>query len=263
MGRAPRQDAAPMRFQLLLPALLLLATLASAAPFTSATVTEKKNDARYKAAAAEERAAQLQDTVTGTDVLRTGERSLAEIEFNDKTITRLGSKSVFSFEPSNRELRLDRGLALICFPKGAGGGRIVTAAITAAIGGTTVLVLGSGKIIFLEGFGTVTTRDGTQSKPIHGGQIALLDNGVLKVLDVYLSPLLRSRFIQGRPAPLPTWDAVQEVQQQQEDDLKHHRKTRAGLAAVAGPTSITDPPFRDEGMLGILLQQRRQPKPRQ
>src|SRR5213593_2092367 len=128
--------AMPMPRIGLIAVLLVAVAARAAAPLSSATVTEMKNDVRHN-----ERGAKVTDLVTGADVLRTGERSLAEIEFNDKTLTRLGSKSVFSFEPSNRELRLDRGLALICVPKGAGGGRIVTAAITAAIEGTTVLAL--------------------------------------------------------------------------------------------------------------------------
>ena len=100
---------------------LLTGVASVAAPLSSATVTEMKNDVRFKATTTEERSAKLQDTIAGADVLRTGERSLAEIEFNDKTLTRLGSKSVFSFEPANREFRVDKGLALICLPKGTGG----------------------------------------------------------------------------------------------------------------------------------------------
>jgi hypothetical protein len=248
----------PMRFQKFLLALLLPwagATLAAAAtPLSSARVTEAKHDVLYKGETAGERAAKLDDVVRGADVLRTGERSLAEIEFDDKTITRLGSKSVFSFNAEAREFNVDRGLALICMPKGAGGGRIVTAAITAGIEGTTVLVLGTGKIIFLEGFGTISTRDGKQSAAIHGGQIALLENGVLKIYDVLLDPLLKGRFIKGRKQPLPTWAAITEVNDQQQDDVKRGKKSVAkGGGAPGKPPDVGDPAYRNEGMIGILL----------
>jgi hypothetical protein len=242
---------------------LLTGVASAAAPLSSATVTEMKNDVRLRAATTEEHSAKLRDTIAGADVLRTGERSLAEVEFNDKTLTRLGSKSVFSFEPANREFRVDKGLALICMPKGAGGGRVVTAAITAAIEGTTVLALGSGKIIFLEGTGIVISHDGKQSKPITGGQIAVIEDGLLKVYDVYVTPLLQSRFIKSRPARLPTWDAVQQMAQQQEDDLKHGRKAPAKAGTAAGAPGVNDPPWRDEGMIGIILQQPRGTKPPQ
>src|ERR1017187_5185968 len=103
----PRQNMFPMRFQKFLLALLLPwagATFAAAAtPLSSARVTEAKHDVLYKGETAGERAAKLDDVVRGADVLRTGERSLAEIEFDDKTITRLGSKSVFSFNAEARE----------------------------------------------------------------------------------------------------------------------------------------------------------------
>lgn len=234
-----------MQWQNLFGLLWIGATLCEAAPLTSATVTETKNDVRYQAATAGERSAKLQDTMTGADVLRTGERSLAEIEFNDKTITRLGSKSVFSFEANNREFRVDKGLALICMPKGAGGGRIVTAAITAAIEGTTVLALGSGKIIFLEGTGTVTTNDGKQKKQIAGGQIAFIEDGILKVTPILLDPLLQSRLIGGRKEPLPTWPQIQKV---------------AGNQHGPGGVSVNDPAFRDEGMIELFQPGRKPPQ---
>src|SRR5438034_2809350 len=95
-------------------AIVFAMDVRAAIPLTSAALTEMKNDVRYKATAAAERTARLADVLTGADVLRTGERSLAEIEFNDKTLTRLGSKSVFSFDAAHREFRLDKGLGLIC-----------------------------------------------------------------------------------------------------------------------------------------------------
>lgn len=224
---------------------LILAGIArAAAPLSSATVTEMKNDVRYKGADAE-RSAKLSDVVTASDVLRTGERSLAEIEFNDKTLTRLGSKSVFTFEPNNREFRVNEGLALICMPKGSGGGRIVTAAITAAIEGTTVLALASGKIIFLEGTGTITSNDGKQKKSIAGGQVAFIDNGQLVVKPILLDALLQTQLIAGRPTPLPTWPQIQQV---------------AGSQRGAAGVSINDPAFRDEGITTLFKPSRKPPQ---
>ncbi len=237
----------------------LAAGVVSAAPLTSATVTETKNVVQYRPATAEERAAKLGDVLNGADVLRTGERSLAELEFDDKTITRLGSKSVFTFEPTNREFRLEKGLALICMPKGSGG-RIVTSAITAAIEGTTVLVLGIGRIIFLEGFAVVFTADGKQSKPIVAGQIALMENGQLQVYDIMIDPLLKSVIITSRANPLPTWDAILEVDRQQRDDIAKGKKVVKGAPdAAPGTPDITDPAYRDEGIFGNVLHRVQEP----
>lgn len=230
-----------MQIQNLLAAVLLpilSATFAVAAPLRSATVTEMKNDVRYQSLATGERAAQPQDTLSGADVLRTGERSLAEIEFNDKTITRLGSKTVFTFAGDTREFRVGQGLTLICVPKGTGGGRIVTAAITAAIEGTTVLaeqfsVAGkkqgdpsrpAGKFIFLEGNGVVSTPDGKQQKKIQAGQMilhALGDPTLADPQDIDLATLVaESGILNNFQRPLPTADAIQDAIDHQDVDLR-------------------------------------------
>lgn len=230
-----------MQFQnVLLVSLLpwLGATLAGAEPLTSATVTEMKNEVRYKPGSAEERTAKLADLIKGADVLRTGERSLAEIEFNDQTLTRLGSTSVFMFDGDTREFRLSRGLTLICAPKGTGGGKIVTAAITAAIEGTTVLaeqfmVAGkkqgdpdppAAKFIFLEGRGVISTPDGKQQKKIRGGQMIIHVLGDPKLADpqdIDLATLVaESGIINGFARQLPTWDAIQAEIERQRVELR-------------------------------------------
>ena len=117
-----------------------IGTVAYATPMGEATLTEINKDVRYKAAKADERAAKVKDVVRGADVLTTGQQSQAELEFGDKTITRLGSNSIFTFDPEKRELDLRSGLLLFDMPKGLGGARIKTAAITAAIEGTSGIV---------------------------------------------------------------------------------------------------------------------------
>ncbi len=198
---------------LVFPALL---AVAQAAPLSEAKVTEKRHEVGYRPEAGSERAAEIGDVVRGADIVRTGEKSLAEMEFSDRTLTRLGPQSIFSFKPPEREFQLQEGLGLFCLPKGSGGGRIVTAAITAAIEGTTVLALGTGKIVFLEGTGKVLTNDGQQQKAIRGGEMAFLENGKLIIRPVDLQPILRSRFIRERPRQLPTWPQIQAVVRAQE-----------------------------------------------
>ena len=238
-------------------ALLLPATVPAAVPpLSSAKVTEVNNVVGYRAEGTTERGAKIDDVIKGADVLRTGERSLAEIQFEDNTITRLGSKCIFSFDSASRTFHVDKGLALICMPKGSGGGHIVTSAITAAIEGTTVIALGDGRILFLEGSGIVSTADGRQSKPIHGGQIAFLQNGVLVVSDVLLDPLLNSWIIKSRSHPLPTWVVIQSVNDTQQKRLHAHKLVVSGTGSGNSPSSppdINDPGYRGEGIIGQLL----------
>jgi hypothetical protein len=214
----PRLMKTFLRLLVVLPWLL---GVARAAPLSEAKVPE----------AGAERSAEIGDVVRGADILRTGEKSLAEMEFADRTLTRLGPLSVFSFQAREREFQLKEGLGLFCLPKGSGGGRIVTAAITAAIEGTTVLALGVGKIVFLEGTGKVTTNDGQQQKAIRGGEIAYLENGKLVVRPIDLPPILRSRFIRERPRQLPNWPQIQAVVRAQE---------RAGFGDASGAGLLND-----------------------
>lgn len=237
----------------------LILSAQAAAPLTSATISEARNSVSYQSNATAARPAKTGDVVKETDVVRTGERSLAELEFNDKTITRLGSMSIFSFNAATRVFNIERGLAVICMPKGSGGGKIVGPALTAAIEGTTVVVWNDA-IIFLEGTGTITTRDGKQSKRIHGGQIAQLINGVLTISDVDLGPLLQSRLLKGRPEPLPTWALILDVAKGQQDALN------SGALGIAPPPEtppgtpgIDEPSYQNEGLNGV--REKRTPPP--
>ncbi len=105
-----------------------------------ATVTQVNNDVRYTAGQTAERPAKPSDVVRGDDIVRTGLKSQAELEFEDKTITRLGSNSTFTFDPDKREFQLKKGLLLFDMPHHAGGGKIVTPAGTAAIEGTAGII---------------------------------------------------------------------------------------------------------------------------
>jgi hypothetical protein len=105
-----------------------------------ATVTQINNDVRYQPGNGAERRAAVRDVVRGADLVRTGLKSQAELEFEDRTITRLGSNTAFTFDPDKREFQLQKGLMLFDMPKTAGGGKIITPACTAAIEGTAGMV---------------------------------------------------------------------------------------------------------------------------
>src|SRR6185437_14089627 len=89
---------------------------------------------------AEARPATTNDTVRGNTAVRTGVDSRAELTFGDLTIARLGANTIFSFNESSRTVDLGNGAILLRVPKNSGGAKIQTAAVTAAITGTTVIV---------------------------------------------------------------------------------------------------------------------------
>jgi hypothetical protein len=131
------------RFRLIPPVLaaaVALAIPAAAAPLKRAEVTRVFNEVKLLPAAAASRDARVGDTVEGRTAVRTGERSRTELRFADQTLSRLGANSQFSFENGTRNLALDNGVLFLQVPKNAGGARIRTAAVTAAVTGTTILL---------------------------------------------------------------------------------------------------------------------------
>lgn len=120
--------------------LLAGATSTVAALLRRAEVTAVINDVKLIDPRKGERAAAVQDVVQGDLGVKTGVKSRTELLFQDKTLTRLGERTFFSFNEGTRELELEHGTMLLQVPKGAGGAKIRTAAVTAAIAGTTILL---------------------------------------------------------------------------------------------------------------------------
>src|SRR5256885_13918172 len=105
-----------------------------------ARVTQVVKDVKILPAQAAPRPATLSDTVRGDTAVRTGVESRAELTFGDLTIARLGANTIFSFNEGSRTVELNNGAILLRVPKGSGGAKVQTAAVTAAITGTTVIV---------------------------------------------------------------------------------------------------------------------------
>ncbi|MBI4027254.1 MAG: FecR domain-containing protein [Verrucomicrobia bacterium] len=122
--------------------LTILITLPTeAAPLKSARVTDAHNEVILAKSTGEKREATVNDAVSGSDVIQTGKKSRAEIEFLDKSITRLGSNTLFNFDPQSREMKLDSGIALIYVPPGTDGTRIVTPSGICVIHGGDVVTI--------------------------------------------------------------------------------------------------------------------------
>ena len=111
-----------------------------AVPLTEAQVTKIINDVKIVDPAAGERQARLRDTIRDQIALTTGIKSRSELLFQDNTLTRIGPESYFSFKAGTRDMTLGKGTLLLQVPKGLGGAKIHTAAVTAAVTGTTIMV---------------------------------------------------------------------------------------------------------------------------
>ncbi len=127
---------------------LLLATLAlscassasAAKKFTSASVTKIVNEVNLLLADQTSTRADIGAVVEGSNAVQTGNKSRSELMFPDESVVRLGSNSVFSFDEGKRDLNLGQGTMLLQAPKFHGKTQITTAAVTAAITGTTIMI---------------------------------------------------------------------------------------------------------------------------
>src|SRR5437588_8848276 len=112
----------------------------NAAELKRARVTQIIKDVKLLSGRAAPRAAAVSEDVPQGTAVRTGVESRAELTFTDLTITRLGANTIFSFNEGARTVDLGNGAILLRVPKGSGGAKVQTAAVTAAITGTTVIV---------------------------------------------------------------------------------------------------------------------------
>jgi len=186
----------------LLPVVWFAVSAAHAAPLTSAEVTAAVNEVSL-VDEGRRVAASVGDRLSGKSELETGPKSRAELTFNDRTIARLGANSFFSFSRGTRDMELNGGVILLQVPKGAGGARVETAAVTAAVTGTTIAVEyspakdgfpGKIKIFVLEG----TLRSFLKAVP---GESMLLEAGQMIELEPDATRLPEARvFDIGRMA---------------------------------------------------------------
>jgi len=172
-------------FTSVLVVLGMSGTYLQASTLESAEVTQAINQVVLAETGKAVRPASVGDTLRGASLLETGQKSRAEVVFNDQSIARLGANSRFSFSKGTRNLELNQGVILMQVPKGAGGATVKTAAVTAAITGTTIAIeytLASNglpgviKIFVLEG----TLRAYLKAVP---GESLLLESGQVIVLD--------------------------------------------------------------------------------
>jgi len=154
----------------ILAALFAVATPAlQAAPLKDAKITRIVNDVKTAGEGKAPTRASLNETVLPGSAVRTGIDSRTELLFSDQTITRLGANSNFSFNEGTREMTLSKGVIMLQVPKGLGGAKIQTAAVTAAITGTTILLeVGPKftKLIVVEGTCTLTLKNGKWKRKV-------------------------------------------------------------------------------------------------
>lgn len=128
---------------------------ASAAPLSEGELTRVINDVKVLPVEASPFPAKPGARISGRTAVSTGAQSRAELRFSDNTLTRVGANSVFRMDQTTRTVDLQKGVVLLQVPKQLGGATVRTAAVTAAVTGTTVIFEytadGFIKIIVIEG----------------------------------------------------------------------------------------------------------------
>lgn len=219
-----------MKTRILLAAFLAGGSLGLFAdPLTQSTFTEVVKDVNVVVATTKAATpATVTEIVKAPDKVRTGPDSRAELTAPDQTITRIGANTVFSFEPSGRNIDLEQGNVLFHSPAGKGGGSIRSGGAAAAVLGTTLIVSSTGtggfKVILLEGKGTVTLPNGS-SVVLKAGQLVFVLPGQTRfgqVLEINLGKLVAgSTLVNGFSTPLPSLSLIQTAINHQNQELSN------------------------------------------
>ncbi len=212
-----------MKFFILFLSTLLAVSSARGAALTESKFSQVVKDVKVVVRASETTAAaKVNDIFKAPDLIRTGADSLAELIAPDKTITRVGANTVFSFEKAGRAINLEQGSVIFHSPKGKGGGSIRTKGASAAVLGTTIVVTatpgGGFKAIVLEGKGQITLPNGN-FRILTAGQVTFVLPGSQTFgpqLNINLGKLVESsRLVQGFESELPSKPVIQAAVERQ------------------------------------------------
>src|SRR5438128_1323340 len=230
----------------ILGAILAAFACANGAELKEARVTQIVRDVKLLPNAAPARPAVVNDPVRHGTAVRTGIESRTELTFPDATLARLGANTIFSFTEGTRNLELTDGAMLLRVPKNAGGAKINTAAVTAAITGTTVMLEFHKnsyiKFIVLEGTGRVflPSRVG-ESVLVHAGQMLIAKPDAKNLpnpVDVDIRKLRKtSRLIRGF-GKMGSEDLIAQTEADQDEERAEGELYETNLAIYGGGTSI-------------------------
>jgi hypothetical protein len=228
-----------MKTRFLLAVVLSGGVCLHAAPLTESTFTEIIKEVNVVPQATKTaKPAQVQEVVKAPDLVRTGPASRAELTAPDQTLTRIGANTVFSFEPTGRNLNLQQGSVLFHSPAGKGGGSIRSGGASAAVLGTTLIVAasenGGFKVILLEGRGRVTLANGDAVVLLAGQMVFVLpgEGGLSPVLNINLGKLVAgSLLVTGFSHDLPSSPKIHAAVEKQDHEIAIGRAQDTGEPA--------------------------------
>lgn len=235
-----------MNVRMIMSLIALAPLTGPAADLTHATFSQVINQVSVVVAATKTIAkAKVQDLLNAPDLVQTGPGSLAELVAPDKTITRIGANTVFSFAQRGRSISLERGSVLFHSPRGQGGGIIRTKAASASVLGTTLVVVttvdAGFKAVVLEGRGEIKLPNG-DFRVLNAGQVVFVLPGAGQfgpTLNINLEKLVEgSKLVQGFEEELPSKPKIVEAVDQQKQQIASGRLEDTGL--LVGQKATTE-----------------------
>jgi FecR protein len=229
-----------------------IAAVASAAELKEARVTQVVNDVKLLPTAAAPRPAAVSDEVRDGTAVRTGGESRSELKFTDQTLARLGANTIFSFSEGTRNLNLQDGAMLLRVPKGSGGAKINSSAVTAAITGTTVMVETHPltkknknsfyKFIVLEGTARLFLQGQLgESVLVKAGQMIIMPLGAKKIpeaVDVDIQKIMQSSLLITGFGPLGSEQLIAFEQTKQSEQKTSGQLYETNLVIYGGGTNV-------------------------
>jgi predicted outer membrane repeat protein len=217
-----------------------------AGPLTSAEVTKIINRVSVIEPTKGNRPAALRDVIKDDLGLQTGTKSRSELLFQDYTLTRLGAETFFSFKTGTRDLTLEKGSMLLQVPKGLGGAKIHTAAVTAAITGTTIMMEYRPKqylkVLVLEGSLRLSRNGSLDSQVLRPGKMVIMRPDAKKIpepIDVDLAEIVKTSTLVNFPGSniLPSMPLIQTAINDQARELTKGTLVATNLV-MGGGTNV-------------------------
>src|ERR1041385_7861561 len=216
----------------------------NAGPLTFAEVTKVINRVAVVDPARGQQPAKVRDVIKDNLGLQTGEKSRSELLFQDNTLTRIGAETFFSFKTGTRDMTLEKGSMLLQVPKGLGGATIHTAAVTAAITGTTIMMEYVPKryikVLVLEG-SLRLSRNGRfgDSLVLRPGKMVIMRPDAKRIpepVDVDIKHIVQSSTLVNFPdsAPLPSMGLIQEAIASQTQSIARNDLVPTNLVMAHG-----------------------------
>jgi len=236
-----------------------------AGPLTSAEVTKIINRVSVIDPAKGGHPATLRDVIKDNLGLQTGAKSRSELLFQDNTLTRIGAETFFSFKTGTRDMTLERGSMLLQVPKGLGGAKIHTAAVTAAITGTTIMMEYSPgqylKVLVLEG-SLRLSRNGSfgDSLVLHPGKMVIMRPDAKRIpepIDVDLAQIVKTSTLVNFPGGnvLPSMPLIQAAISDQAKEMAKGTLVPTNLVMGHGTKVVlasNDQLAKTVGQVGLL-----------